>query len=205
MAQRVVKQARAERTRAAVMLAAAEVFAENGFSGASVMKIADRAGVTLGGVYFHFRSKEELARAIVAGQPEFVVPPADSHGLQRAIDVTKTWARQLAESPMLRAGARLVWEQDRFMPAGENSHQQWTTLVAADLQSAVDSGELKPEVDIQSIARMIVNACTGAQMHSYVETAHEDLVDRVEEIWRCLMPALGVSDQCNGIKGIGRE
>ncbi|TDD54153.1 TetR/AcrR family transcriptional regulator [Kribbella antibiotica] len=205
MAPRVVKQARAERTRAAVMQAAAEVFAENGFSGASVMKIADRAGVTLGGVYFHFRSKEELARAIVAGQPDFVVPTETSRGLQRAIDTTRTWAGQLAENPMLRAGARLVWEQDRFMPAGENSHQQWTTVMAEDLQAAVDSGEVKPEVDIESIARMIVNACTGAQMHSYVETGHEDLVERVEEIWRCLMPALGVSDQCNGVKGIGRE
>ncbi|NEA34977.1 ScbR family autoregulator-binding transcription factor [Streptomyces sp. SID13031] len=195
MAGRVVKQARAERTRAAVLLGAAEVFAEHGFSGASVMKIADRAGVTLGGVYFHFRSKEELARAIVTGQPDFVVPPDSSKGLQRAIDVTRTWARQLVESPMLRAGARLVWEQDRFMEAGENSHQQWTGLVIADLQAAQDAGELAPGVDIKAMARLVVNACTGAQMHSYVETGHLDLPERVEEIWRCLLPALGASGE----------
>ncbi|GAA0598552.1 TetR/AcrR family transcriptional regulator [Kribbella sandramycini] len=190
MAGRAVKQARAERTRATVLEAAAEVFAELGFSGASVMKIADRAGVTLGGVYFHFRSKEELARAIVAGQPDFVVPPKASTGLQRAIDVTLVWARALAESPMLRAGARLVWEQDRFMGTVENSHEQWTVIVAADLQTAQDEGELRADVDVQAVARLVVNACTGAQMHSYVETAHKDLPDRVEEIWRCLLPAL---------------
>ncbi|MEV8378744.1 ScbR family autoregulator-binding transcription factor [Kribbella sp. NPDC056861] len=189
---RVVKQARAERTRAAVLLAAAEIFAEQGFSGASVMKIADRAGVTLGGVYFHFRSKEELAREIVTGQPDFVVPPESSKGLQRAIDVTRVWAQQVAQSPMLRAGARLVWEQDRFMPGEENSHEQWTGLVMADLQTAKDAGELRPDVDVKAVARVVVNACTGAQMHSYVETRHEDLPERVEEIWRCLLPAIAV-------------
>lgn len=193
MVERVVKQARAERTSAAVLLAAAEVFAEYGFTAATVMKIADRAGVTLGAVYFHYRSKENLARAIVTRQPDFVVPAASSKGLRRAIDLTRIWARQLATDPMLRAGGRLVWEQDRFMQDTENSHQQWTRLVMADLQAALDAGELRAGVDVTAMARLVVNACTGAQMHSYVETGHMDLPERVEEIWRCLLPGLAVS------------
>ncbi|MFI1993767.1 ScbR family autoregulator-binding transcription factor [Actinoplanes sp. NPDC020271] len=193
MAERVVKQARAERTSAAVLLAAAEVFAEYGFTAATVMKIADRAGVTLGAVYFHYRSKEDLARAIVTRQPDFVVPPDSSKGLRRAIDLTRTWARQLASDPMLRAGGRLVWEQDRFMHDAENSHQQWTRLITTDLQGAQDTGELRPGVDVSAMARLVVNACTGAQMHSYVESRHMDLPSRVEEIWRCLLPGLAAT------------
>lgn len=192
MAVRAVKQERAERTRAALIEAASEEFAEHGFAGTSVMKIADRAGVTLGAVYFHFRNKGELARHIVAGQPELVVPPHPSQGLQHAVDVTLTWACQLPESPALRAGARLVWEQEQFTPAEDNSHRQWTEIILEDLQTARSQRELKAGTDVEALARVVVNACTGAQMHSFVESAHADLPRRVQEIWECLLQAVAV-------------
>jgi AcrR family transcriptional regulator len=205
MAVRAVKQERAERTRAALIQAAAEVFAENGFAGTSVMKVADRAGVTLGAVYFHFRNKEELARQIVAAQPELVVPPHASRGLQHAVDVTLAWAYQLLDNPVLRAGARLVWEQEQFTPAEENSHQQWTEIMLEDLRAAQTRRELRAGTDVGKLARLVVNACTGAQMHSYVESGHRDLPQRVEEIWSCLLQAVAVPSALKRIElGEGR-
>ncbi|MFJ9343350.1 ScbR family autoregulator-binding transcription factor [Streptomyces sp. NPDC101733] len=189
---RVVKQERAERTRAALVQAAAEVFSEHGYAGTSVVKIADRAGVTLGAVYFHFRNKGELARHIVALQPELVVPPHESQGLQHAVDVTLAWAYQLLENPVLRAGARLVWEQDHFTPVEENSHQQWIAIMVEDLNTALARRELRAGTDVTALARLVVNACTGAQTHSYIETAHADLPRRVEEMWTCLLQAVAV-------------
>jgi AcrR family transcriptional regulator len=47
-------------TRAALIDAAAQVFAERGFMGASVEAIAERAGYTRGAFYSNFESKEEL-------------------------------------------------------------------------------------------------------------------------------------------------
>ncbi|WP_037909743.1 ScbR family autoregulator-binding transcription factor [Actinacidiphila yeochonensis] len=190
MPERTVKQERAERTRAALVQAGAEVFGESGFSGASVAKIADRAGVTLGAMYFHFRSKEELAWEIVHGQPDAVVPPIPSEGLQRAVDVTLTWAYQLRDNAVLRAGARLVWEQEQFASAEENSHRQWTNILLVDLRVASSRRELKASTDVEALARVVVNACTGAQMHAGVETSHADLPQRVEDMWRFLLPAV---------------
>ncbi|MFE6053661.1 ScbR family autoregulator-binding transcription factor [Kitasatospora sp. NPDC056446] len=187
MARRAVKQERAERTRAALIEAAAEVFGESGFHGASVVKIADRAGVTLGAMYFHFRNKEELARHIVAAQPEFVVPPEESQGLQRAVDIALTWAYRLRDSAMLRAGARLVWDQELFMTPEENSHQQWTSLIVDDLRVAKSRRELKAGTDVDELARLIVNYCTGAQMHSSIQTGYLDLPQRVEGMWLFLL------------------
>jgi AcrR family transcriptional regulator len=175
-----------------VVLAAAEIFRELGFAGASVAKIADRAGVTLGAVYFHFKSKDELAREIVSGQPDFVVPPLASQGLQCAVDVTLTWAYQLVNDPILQAGARLVWEQERFMDPEANSHDQWSELILAELRTARRRRELRAGTDITAVARLMVNACTGAQMQSYVEARHSDLPQRVEEIWRCVLPGIAV-------------
>jgi AcrR family transcriptional regulator len=51
--------------RAALLSAAAREFSARGFSAASLSAVAQQAGVTKGGVYFHFRSKEELFFAVL--------------------------------------------------------------------------------------------------------------------------------------------
>ncbi len=48
-----------------ILQAAAREFAEAGFAGASMGSIGRAADVTKGGVYFHFRSKEELFFAVL--------------------------------------------------------------------------------------------------------------------------------------------
>ncbi|MFH9662731.1 ScbR family autoregulator-binding transcription factor [Streptomyces sp. NPDC017248] len=204
MAVREVKQERAARTRATLMYAAAEVFAESGFAGASVSRIAERAGLTLGAVYFHFKSKEELAGEIVKGQPDLVVPPQDSYGLQHAIDVTLTWAYQLLDDPLLQAGARLVMDQEHFIPKSENSHQQWMSILLRDFRDAQSRRELKQGVDVEAYSRLIVSACTGAQMHAQLETSRSDLPNRVEELWRCVLPAVAVPSAAARMR-FGRE
>jgi AcrR family transcriptional regulator len=187
-----VKQERAARTRSVVLRAAAEEFADRGYAGASVARIAERAGLTLGAVYFHFKTKGDLAREIVVGQPDLVVPAQPSEGLQRVIDVTLTWARQLADDPILLAGARLVMEQEEFVPYEQNSHNQWMGIVLADLHVARERREVQAAADLDAFARLVVSACTGAQMHTRLESAHRDLPKRIAEMWRCLLPAIGV-------------
>jgi AcrR family transcriptional regulator len=51
--------------RARLLAAAAVEFAQSGYAGATLDGIAARAGVTKGGVYFHFAGKEELFFAVL--------------------------------------------------------------------------------------------------------------------------------------------
>ncbi|MFJ3927874.1 TetR family transcriptional regulator [Streptomyces sp. NPDC090022] len=60
----MAKQERAARTRESLVRAAAEVFAEEGFVTASIAAISRRAGVSTGGLHFHFESKTVLAGAV---------------------------------------------------------------------------------------------------------------------------------------------
>ena len=53
------------RTRAVLLEAAAEVFAERGYDGASVVEIAGTAGVSVGSIYSRFGSKRGLFRALM--------------------------------------------------------------------------------------------------------------------------------------------
>ena len=54
-----------ENTRDRILSAAGEVFAEQGFEGATVRAITERAGVNLAAVNYHFRDKAELYTRVV--------------------------------------------------------------------------------------------------------------------------------------------
>ncbi|MGW5117199.1 ScbR family autoregulator-binding transcription factor [Streptomyces noursei] len=193
------RQDRALQTRAAIVRAAAEVFAEQGYAGASVTKITERAGLTMGAMYFHFKNKAALAREIVVGQPDRVLPRHESVGLQRAVDITLTWAHQIREDPVLLAGARLVMEQEEFIGQEQNSHQQWAQIFEQELAEAQKRGELTGTCDESAVARLIVNACTGAQMHAHMLTGYRDLPIRVVEMWSCLLPSVATPDAAASI------
>ncbi|MFN8433229.1 MAG: helix-turn-helix domain-containing protein [Anaerolineales bacterium] len=54
-----------ERTRIQIEDAAIELFIEQGYHATSMRQIADRADLALGGIYNHFKSKDEIFEAIV--------------------------------------------------------------------------------------------------------------------------------------------
>lgn len=56
---------RKARTRAALLAAARELFAANGFQDTAIAEIADRADIAIGSFYNYFRTKEELLDALL--------------------------------------------------------------------------------------------------------------------------------------------
>jgi AcrR family transcriptional regulator len=54
-----------DKTRNKILSAAGEVFAEQGFEGATIRAITDRAGVNVAAVNYHFRDKAELYTLVV--------------------------------------------------------------------------------------------------------------------------------------------
>src|SRR5579863_9163351 len=53
-------------TRTRILDVALELFSEHGFDGTTLQQIADRLGVTKAALYYHFRSKDDLLRALIA-------------------------------------------------------------------------------------------------------------------------------------------
>ncbi|WP_043669766.1 ScbR family autoregulator-binding transcription factor [Streptomyces xylophagus] len=186
------KQERAVQTRESLLRAAAEVFDEYGYSGASINRILKRAGLTAGALYFHFDSKEDLARAVMNSQPESIVPWLDSRGLQRLVDITLTWARRLQEDPMLRAGVRLTNEQASFGLQDATPYREWAEIMAHCLRDAHERGELQAGVEPEEVGEFVVEACTGMQMFSAVASGRADLMERTTRMWRLLLPGIAV-------------
>lgn len=97
-------------TRLALLEAAAEVFAEQGYAGAGVDAIAGRAGVTGGALYRHFASKAELLLEVVA-QAVHALPLAER--LAATSEPTPDFFSQLVAiyaQPALRRVRRLAIE-----------------------------------------------------------------------------------------------
>jgi TetR/AcrR family transcriptional regulator, acrAB operon repressor len=73
----------AAKTREEVLAAAAEVFYEFGVSGSTLDKIARRAGVTRGAIYWHFKDKAEVLTALhnqIKLPQEAIIGDALEHG-----------------------------------------------------------------------------------------------------------------------------
>ncbi|OKI02058.1 branched-chain amino acid aminotransferase [Streptomyces sp. CB02923] len=187
-------QERAVKTREAILRAASEVFDEFGFSGASVSKIMKRAGVTQGGMYFHFPSKEALAHAVMIEQGNGLELPPGEDGLQRLVDITLYLAGELQTNPALRAGVRLAIEQGEFGVQDDAPYQYWVQEFAGQLRAARRKGELLPDVDEDDLAWVLVSSYSGTQLLSQISTGRSDLHQRVVTLWRYLLPGIATDD-----------
>jgi AcrR family transcriptional regulator len=65
-----------ERTRRALVAAAAELVAEHGFEGTSLEAIAARAGMSRGAIYGNFAGRDGLFLAVAQAQWQPLTPPA---------------------------------------------------------------------------------------------------------------------------------
>jgi AcrR family transcriptional regulator len=79
----------AEDTRAAIVAAARSLFGERGYARSSLDEVAERARVTKGAVYHHFRGKEDLLRAVY----EEVVRELGDRGREASQADTDVWDR----------------------------------------------------------------------------------------------------------------
>ncbi|MFD4659812.1 ScbR family autoregulator-binding transcription factor [Kitasatospora sp. NPDC058444] len=188
-----VRQERAEATRQTILDGAATVFDRLGFGEASLTDIAQQAGVTKGALYFHFKSKESLAHALVQEQFDAVNPeePAQRHlGLQNLIDHSHYLGRALCREVRVRAGMRLVLERGLLDGGDLRPYEVWIEQFRMSLAFCQGRGDVKPEINTTDVATYLVGAFVGIQITSDFRTRRADLHDRVADMWRFLLPAI---------------
>jgi AcrR family transcriptional regulator len=125
------------RTRQSLIEAAGELFAENGFNGTTTRAIADRAGVTLGGIHYHFGSKEELYLAAFrhicyGGEEDAIAALADGfrHDPDRPeATAAHLWRLVQMESRRVMAVDRPAWHARLLMRGIDESSPATSLLV----------------------------------------------------------------------------
>jgi AcrR family transcriptional regulator len=156
-------------TRAKLLVAAREVVEEGGYGAASVLAIAERAGVAGGTLYRHFASKQELFvelfREVSGGEERAMLNAWEAGAGTPAIDrleqVLATFARRALRNPQL-AWALLAEPVDPLVDAERLAYRaRYTALVAAAVRAAVDAGEI-PRQDVSFTAAAVVGGCGEA-------------------------------------------
>jgi AcrR family transcriptional regulator len=157
-------------TRERLLNAARELIEEGGYGAASVLAIADRAGVAAGTLYRHFASKEELFvevfRSVCAREERAMRAAADQLSEQatareRLETVLGTFARRALRNPRL-AWALIAEPVDPRVDAERIAYRaRYAELIAAGLAAGIDAGEL-PKQNVSLTAAALVGGCGEA-------------------------------------------
>lgn len=187
----MAKQDRAIRTRRKILEAAATVFEQQGYQAATIAEILKVADVTKGALYFHFQSKEDLARCVLGEQHSAALHP-QSVKLQELVDSTVVLAHRLRTDPLVRAGVRLTLDRQTDGLDQRGPFEEWSRRNREILEAAARQGELLPQVDPAETAELLVATFAGIQLMSFAMSRYEDLPHRLCVLLRHLFPSITV-------------
>ncbi|PZE77046.1 TetR/AcrR family transcriptional regulator [Curtobacterium sp. MCBD17_019] len=193
----MAQQERAVVTRDKIVRSAATIFEQRGYANASLDVVASEAGVTKGALYHHFKSKEEVANAVIELQYEI----AQSYGervfllgrtaLERMMWMSQTFAQQMKDEVVVSAGVRLTTEAGGNGLEREAPYAGWIHTVEGLIAAAVEEGDIRADVDPTRLAAFLIPAYTGVQLVSDILHSREDLFQQLENMWTMLLiPAL---------------
>ncbi|MGH2709037.1 MAG: ScbR family autoregulator-binding transcription factor [Actinomycetota bacterium] len=189
-------QSRAQATRQAILSAAAEHFARNGYHATSLDSVLADSGGTKGALYFHFASKEALARAVIAemvqrwGDLREQVSERGLDPLSTLLALVDEVITRLIDNPIARGGTRLLGELPmRSQDAPE--HYGFGERYASDLLAeAAQSGLLREGIEPSLVARQIVAIIAGHRQICDALGNRHDLWQRIDEAWAFLLPVI---------------
>jgi AcrR family transcriptional regulator len=201
-----VKQQRAVATREALVLSASRIFAAAGYRAATMSQISADAKVTQGALYFHFRSKQDVAAEVIRQQHELSISvgkaclEASTSGIEGMIYLSGALAAQMQSNPIVQAGLRLSTESaSDLADASVTPYVEWIATSRLFLEKAAAQRELIPGLEADMAAEVIISAFSGTQFVSVALAGGTDLFDRLTRMWTVLLPALLGFDNADAV------
>lgn len=180
-------------TRAAILEVAAEEFEAHGYVGASLSVIAERLGLTKGALYFHYQSKGDIAKSIVANyhdawEPRVREAEARDKGPLEAIRwLTGQVALAYRDDIHIRAAVRLVRDRAAIDVELPRPFVQWIETSQMFLERAAEAGEIRKDLNIQLVAHLSVAAWFGVQQVSEDLDERQSLESLTDGLWDLLL------------------
>jgi AcrR family transcriptional regulator len=189
---------RGDTTRARIIEIAAQAFAAGGYHGASYRELIAKSGLSKGAFYHHFRSKEELALAVVKRKQEQVTERWAESGARagrmpdRLFTVMRDRARLFVADRTLQCLPRLTGDFARDPALARHvagMHAPAIESIAAMIRQGQHAGEVS-RIDADAAARAIFAALVGIGEVSERESGGADHLVRTEELIALLDAAL---------------
>jgi AcrR family transcriptional regulator len=196
-------------TRGRLLDAARALIEKDGYAAASVLQVAERAGVAAGTLYRHFDSKEQLFvevfRMVCAREERAMLAAGDALGsdgsasaIARLEEVLSTFAWRALRNPRL-AWALLAEPVDPRVDAERLAYRaRYTRFVAESLRAAIAAGEI-PALDVEFTAAAVVGGCGAALVGPLAPTGDTPSREAVVSSLRAFVRrAVGVTGPASG-------
>jgi len=176
-------QTRGEETKARLLQAAADCFAQYGYDGASVAEICRCAGVSKGAFYHHFASKHNLFLKLMASWLEIVdqqlesarvasVSMADAlsamaENARPTFEMAEQYIPMVLEFYMQASRDPVVWE------ATIEPYSRYLKFFAELIEIGVADGSIRP-VDPWTAARVLLSMAVGLLLQGMLNLDAQD-------------------------------
>lgn len=167
-----------QQQRQKILQAATACFCRRGYHETSVQHICDEAGLSKGGLYTYFKSKEEVLAAVV--EDSFLEAVEEARAAAQAGRTVTEKLDRLAEMAITRmasdTGASVhspLLRLEIWAEASKNPHlralcargaEQWEALVADLLREGQRRGEIVTDASPEAVASILVAVFDGLSM-----------------------------------------
>jgi AcrR family transcriptional regulator len=171
---------------------AARVLEREGYAESLLTDIGAEAGSTTGAIYFHFRSKHELALAVIAEQNArtfgaLSVGLENQPGFGGLIEASKLFVDLLLTDAVVRAGIRLSLEQSSIAAETAGYYREWIGSLESVFDGFQALGELRADVTPRAASRAVVPFFTGVHLVSDIIDQFGHVYEDMLEMWRILV------------------
>lgn len=194
-ATRAPQQARSRATRRALLAAAGERFAVQGFHGTALAELVGNGAPTKGALYFHFSSKHAVAEALVAAMSESwdrVLPAVRrvaGDPLEALVLLTDAVIVRL-DDPIVRGAGRVLRDRVVASPTLTEVSAWWRDQAEELLVEAQEAGLLRDEADPVWVAGEVVAGFAGRATMSDGWCGDTPLWDLVNDFWAGFLPLI---------------
>jgi AcrR family transcriptional regulator len=186
-------QARAHATRQTIIDSAVELFGELGFGGTGLVDIIERTGLTKGAFYYHFRTKESVAAAIiedanrVIGDAMAASLATQSPMLEKLITSAFVVTELNEHNNLVRVGNLLRQSLIQVSPSAQESFSKADRgdLIASSFAQAAAEGDIRDDADPETLGYTAWAAMLGSRLLS--EATGADPFSGVERVLRVVL------------------
>ena len=194
----MIKSPKVKTRKAQIILAAARVFAENGYDYATVEEIANEAGFSDSTIYKYFANKQVLLGQVIAkfaGQAEELI--ADHLQLIRGAGhqlrgILRSYAKAFEQDPVFGRACRVCIHQYQMLER-ENAAKpldKLRRLVEETIKQGIADGEFNRRIDVETTAAVLIGAVNQTVLVWMYNSKKYDLIEAVDGIMETVL--LGV-------------
>jgi TetR/AcrR family transcriptional regulator, transcriptional repressor for nem operon len=169
---------KAEQTKRRIIEKAAILFNQHGYAGSSINDIMKLTGLQKGGIYNHFKSKDEIALAAFDHTIDLLKQTVLSEVLEKSHSIDRLHAlingfKGFTQGPTIVGGCPILntaIESDDTHPALRNRAQMAVNEIRGLIESIIELGirqhEIVPTADHEEISIIMISTIEGAIMLS---------------------------------------